>query len=866
MWQALQNFVFGALVASLVLAAIMHLVMGGIDYKATPAAHGGAGQGAGGPGEADEQASPFARAQRAAAPQLPQIDVKLGGRAVAHLSAILAAIFVVVGVGQLFRGWRLLYSTAGTIYGAGYTDVHIRLPLAYVMLAIALLLAAALVWNIWRRHQWWPVVIVVWVVAVIVLRGVVPAVYQSLIVNPNQLTKEREYIANNLAATKSAYKLNDITQQPLSAKTPLTPQKLKDNQPTLSNIRLWDPNTLVTSYRQLQELRPYYVFLDADVDRYTVNGVYRQTMLSPRELNIDGLPSQAQTWVNQHITYTHGFGVAMSAVNQVTADGSPDFLVQDVPPQSVKGLEITQPRIYYGERGTGYSLVKTKDKEFDYPGADGDVYWDYDGSGGIPISPLLNRLAFSAQFGTIKFFTTSSLESQSRIIIRNDIRTRISAAAPFLVLDSDPYMVIADGRLWWIQDAYTTTSRYPYSTPQGDLNYLRNSVKIVVDAYNGTMKFFVFDEQDPLLKTYRAAYPSLFTARSEMPQALLDHLRYPEDLFNVQAEVYSTYHVDDADVLYNKGDQWAIPENVALSGAGRMEAYYVIMRLPGAAKEEFVLMLPFVPNGRSNMISWLGARSDMPDYGKSINFTFSTSTTVFGPSQVEATINQDTEISSQRTLWGQQGSQVILGNLLVTPIEDSLLYVQPLYLQSDQTQIPQLKRVIVFYRAPAPAGGQGNAQQVVAMKPTLAEALTAAFGQSFLPGNTSGGTDTGGTGGTGGTGTGGTGTGGALSQQARDLIALASQQFDDAQAALQAGDFAGYGRQDRGSAADAARSAGPQVSRPGRPAGALLRPFITVYAGSAFGSGLQTRPRSQAGSGCRVRSLPSNDETGTLSA
>jgi len=311
----------------------------------------------------------------------------------------------------------------------------------------------------------------------------------------------------------------------------------------------------------------------------------------------------------------------------------------------------------------------------------------------------------------------------------------------------------------------------------------------VVDAYNGTMKFYVFDEQDPLLKTYRAAYPSLFTAKSAMPPALVAHLRYPEDLFDVQAEVYSTYHVDGADVLYNKGDQWAIPENVALSGAGKMQAYYVIMRLPGAAKEEFLLMLPFVPNGRSNMISWLGARSDVPAYGKSINFVFSKSTTVFGPSQVEATINQDPDVSSQRTLWGQQGSQVILGNLLVTPIEDSLLYVQPLYLQSDQTQLPQLKRVIVFYRAPAPEGGQGNAQQVVAMKPTLAEALTAAFGQSFLPGNTSGGTGGTGTGGTGGTG------GVTLNAQARALIAQAGTQFDAAQKALQAGDFAGYGSQ-----------------------------------------------------------------------
>ncbi len=791
-WQSILSFVMAALIAALVLAGIVHLIMGGIELKQTGGRGASGGGGAGDAGEAGP-ASPFARAQKATAPQLPQFDVKLGGRAVAHLSAILAAIFVVVGIGQLFKGWSLLYSTAGAIYGAGYTDVHIRLPLTYVTMAVALLLAAALVWNVWRRHQWWPLTIVVWVVVLVVLRGVVPAVYQSLIVNPNQLTKEREYISRNLAATRAAYQLNDITQTNLSPKTPLTPQKLVANQATLRNIRLWDPNTLVTSYRQLQELRPYYSFLDADVDRYTVNGVYRQTMLSPRELNIDGLPSQAQTWVNQHITYTHGYGVAMSAVNQVTSDGSPDFLVQDIPPQSVAGLEIEQPGIYYGERGTGYSLVKTKDKEFDYPGPDGDVYSTYEGSGGIPISPLLNRLAFSVHFGTIKFFTTSSIESQSRIIIRNSIQPRIAAAAPFLTLDNDPYMVISDGRLWWVQDAYTTTDNYPYSTPQSGVNYLRNSVKIVVDAYNGTMKYYVFDPTDPLLRAYQAVYPSLFTPKDQMPQALLDHVRYPEDLFNVQAEVYSTYHVDNADVLYNKGDQWAIPDNVSLSGPGRMEAYYVIMKLPDAAKEEFLLMLPFVPNGRQNMISWLGARSDMPDYGKSLNYVFSKSYTVFGPSQVEATVNQDPEISAQRTLWGQQGSSVIMGNLLVVPIEDSLLYVQPLYLQSTQTQLPQLKRVIVFYRAPAPAGGQGNAEQVVAMKPTLAEALTAAFGQSFLPGNESGGTGAGdGTGGTTGGGTGGaTGT---LSAQARALIARANNEFNAAQDALKAGDFAEYGR------------------------------------------------------------------------
>jgi uncharacterized membrane protein (UPF0182 family) len=792
MWQALQGFVFAALVVALIFTAIMHLIMGGIDFITKPAPGAQQGQ----PRTADPR-NPFGAARAPA--QIPQIDLKLGGRAVAHLSAILAAIFVVTGVGQLFRGWKLVYSTAGAVYGAGYTDVNVRLPLMYALMAIAFALAAVLVWNVWKRRQWWPLAIGVWIVALIVLRGVVPAVYQSLIVNPNQLTKEREYIANNIAATRAAYKLDEIEQQPLSPKEPLTAQKLMANQPTLRNTRLWDPNTLVTSYRQLQELRPYYAFLDADVDRYTVNGVYRQTMLSARELNIDGLPAQAQTWVNQHITYTHGFGVAMSAVNQVTNDGSPDFLVQDIPPQSVKGLEIEQPRIYYGERGTGYSLVRTKDKEFDYPGPNGDVYANYRGSGGIPISPFLNRLAFCVRFGTIKFFTTSSIESQSRIIIRNSIQERIADAAPFLALDHDPYMVIAQGRLWWVQDAYTTTDRVPYSTPQSGVNYLRNSVKIVVDAYNGTMTYFVFDPEDPLLRTYQAAYPSLFTPRDEMPQELLDHLRYPEDLFNVQAEIYASYHVDEPDVLYNKGDQWQIPDNVSLTGPGRMDAYYVIMKLPGNPKEEFLLMLPFVPNGRQNMIAWLGARSDMPGYGTALNYVFSSSYTVFGPSQVEATINQDPAISAQRTLWGQQGSQVIMGNLLVTPIEDSLLYVQPLYLQSTNTQLPQLKRVIVFYRAPAPAGGQGNAEQVVAMEPTLGEALVAAFGEAYDPGSSSGPPGAGdGTGG--GTPTPGPtpspgGTGGPVSAEARALILQANQQFEAAQTALKAGDFAEYGRQ-----------------------------------------------------------------------
>jgi len=784
-WHAVQGFVLFALLVSLVLAALMHLVLGGIDYRVK--APGVEGQ------------PPAATPTRPGAYVRSQVDVNLNGRAIAHLSGILAAVFVVVGLGQLFRAWDLLYSTAGATYGAGYTDVVVRLPLTRVTMVLAFAIAAVLVWNVWRRRQWWPVVIVVWVVALVVLRGIVPGVVQSLIVNPNQLVKEREYIANNLAATKDAYQLERGAAKPLEMKTKITPAVLKDNALTLRNIRLWDPDTLVASYRQLQQLRPYYSFVDADVDRYMIKGVYTQTMVAARELNISGLPEQAQTWVNQHITYTHGFGVAMSAVNQVTKDGSPDFLVQDVPPQSVAGLEIEQPRIYFGEVGTDYTLVKTSEREFDYPGASGDVYTEYGGTGGIPIGGALQKLAFAWRERTIKFFTASAIDGDSRVIIRNNIVDRVRTAAPFLALDGDPYMVIADKRLFWVQDAYTTTDRYPYAAPEGDLNYIRNSVKVVVDAYNGTMRFYVFDEDDPLLRTYRDIFPDLFVPADEVPDELRAHIRYPEGQFMTQARVFETYHVSDPDVLYNKGDQWQIPENVSLSDNGPMSAYYVIMRLPGAEKEQFLLILPFTPNTRPNMISWLGAQSDGAAYGQSVVYQFSEGTSVYGPAQVEAAINQDPQISAQRSLWDQQGSRVILGNLIVVPIEDSLLYVQPLYLVGEQTQLPQLKRVIVFYRMPSKSGSEGGAEQTVVMAPTLSEALVQAFGVTtpIGPPGTGGGTGGTGTGGGTGAGTGGTGagTGTGLSARALELVQQAGAQFEAAQAAQQAGDWAEYGRQ-----------------------------------------------------------------------
>jgi uncharacterized membrane protein (UPF0182 family) len=779
-WHFVQSFFVAAVIVAMLASAAMHLVLGGIEYTVGAKQRAAAGEA--------EHGGPHTAAPRGLGPRpsgaVPDINVRLQGRAVAHLSALLGLVFVLVGIGQLFKAWNLLYSKAGVVFGAGYTDVHARLPIIRIEMAICFVLAAALFVNVWRRRQYWPAAVAVWVVLLILLQGIVPALMQSLIVNPNQLAKEGSYIADNIAATRTAYNLNEIAQQPLAMNTAITTGTLATNDVTVRNIRLWDPKTLVTSYIQLQQQRPYYNFVDADVDRYTVNGVYRQTMLSPRELDISGLPATAQTWVNQHITYTHGYGVAVSAVNEFAPDGSPKFLVQDMPVQSVPGLEITEPRIYFGEIGTGYSLVKTKVQEFDYPGPS-DVYQSYQGTGGIPISSVLNRLAFGVRFGTIKFFTASAIDSDSRIIIRNNIADRLKTAAPFLKFDKDSYMVISGGRLYWIADAYTTTDLYPYSTPQGDLNYIRNSVKVVIDAYNGNMTFYAFDASDPLLRAYERIFPGMFTPAAQMPADLLKHVRYPEDYFTVQSQVFATYHVNDPSVLYNKGDQWQIPEGVALSGAGPMDPYYVILKLPGATQEEFLLMVPFVPNGRDNMVSWLGAESDPPNYGKAVNFVFGKSTTVYGPAQVEAAINQDATVSSQRTLWDQAGSTVIMGNLVIVPIEQTLLYVQPLFLQSQQTKLPQLKRVIVFYRAPSTDGSQGGGRQVVSMQPTLSAALAEIFGAAPTTPTTGGPTPPPNT---------TPGTGG-LSAQARQLIAQADQQFKAAVTAQRAGDWAEYGRQ-----------------------------------------------------------------------
>ena len=767
-WQYVYTFLFATLIATLVVTIVVRILLGGVRVTESSLA------------ASRQEGPPTLKSLR----QI--VDVRVEKGTVAHVSGLLGALFIVGGAGYLLKAWHLLYSTSGVVLGAGYTDIHVRLPLIRGLMGLAILLGIALIYNAvrGRRKFWPPIAIGVWVVALIIFMAIVPAVWQALDVNPNQLAKETPYIAANIAATRSAFDLTAISETPYSLQGDLSTAQLQANDVTISNIRLWDPEVLLPADAQLQELRPYYSFNSVSVDRYPVDKVYTQTMLAPRELNIAGLPATAQTWVNKHVTYTHGYGVTVSAVNQVASGGSPDFLVQDIPvSSSAAALGITEPRIYYGLTGSSYVLVKTKGQEFDYPGPEGDVYTTYTGSGGIPVGSFLNQLAMVVRFGDIKFFTSSDITTGSRALINRDVKSRLAAAAPFLTFDTNPYMVVDGGRLYWIADAYTTTDRYPYSQPDGSINYIRNSVKVVLDAYNGDMRFYVFDSSDPIIRTYEKIFPGMLKAEADMPAGLKAHVRYPEGFFASQARMFATYHVTDPALLYNKGNQWEIPTNVSSSQGAPLSPYYMIMRLPGQTSEEFVLILPYVPNGRSNMIAWLAAQSDPPNYGKAVSFEFPSSLNVYGPAQVEAAINQDPTISSQRTLWGQQGSSVIFGNLLTVPIGNSLLYVQPLYLQSSQTKLPQIQRIIVFYRSPSaspnlPSGQQQN----VVMAATLGEALTSIFGGAGSTGTQPG------SGGTTPTTTPGT----AVNSAVAGLIAQASAEYDKAQAALRAGDLAGF--------------------------------------------------------------------------
>ncbi len=640
---------------------------------------------------------------------------------IAHASVLLGLYFAVKAWGYWLDRYLLLYGDNGVVVGAGFTDVHVQLPILWALIALCAAAAIASFVNMRALTVRIPLISAAAVFGCAVfLAPLFTALYQRVYVKPNELKFEIPYITRNIALTREAYKLSHVVVKPFTADQTLTYQSLQDNRATIDNIRLWDWQPLLDAYAQLQEIRTYYKFHDADIDRYTLGGKYQQVMTSARELDTSLLPASAQTWVNLHVLFTHGNGVVMSPVTQTTAEGLPKFYLQDIPPTVSGGPPVKQPRIYFGEAEDNYVIVKGSTPEFDYPKGDKNVYTTYSGKAGVPIGSIGKRALFAWYFGDINILLSEYVTNDSRILFRRNIQERVRTIAPFLRLDADPYVVVSKGRLFWIQDAYTTSRWFPYSkaSDNGAENYIRNAVKVVIDAYNGTVKFYVSDPSDPIIRTYERIFPGLFQPFAAMTPDLRSHVRYPEDMFRIQAQIYRAYHMDAPEVFYNREDLWQFPRQPTGTddtGDTKMAPYYINMRLPDEKRTEFVLMLPMVPSQRENMIAWLAARCDQPGYGKLIVYTFPKEKLVYGPFQIEALINQNTEISQQISLWNQMGSRVIRGNLLVVPIENSILYVTPLYLRAQTGQLPELKRVIAVYG------------DHVVMERTLAEALAALF-------------------------------------------------------------------------------------------------------------------------------------------
>jgi uncharacterized membrane protein (UPF0182 family) len=612
----------------------------------------------------------------------------------------------------------LLTRSAGAVFGAGYTDVHVVLPGLWVALGATFALVGALVWVAATNT---PRAAILgfggYLVILLAALELVPGSFQRLIVEPNELELEMPFLQHNIALTRSAYGLDKVDVRFHTTDTKLDVAQIRENKSTIANIRIWDHRPLSQTFRQLQQIRTYYSFSDVDVDRYWIDGEYRQVMLAGRELSAD-LPGTGSSWVNQHLQYTHGYGLAMCLAAEKDDQGGPIFTIKDLPPRSASDLRVLRPEIYYGTETTSYQIVPTGIQEFNYPEGDQNAYTTYAGHGGVLLDSFWKSALFAWHQFDMSIVLSSYLSPQSRIQLWRSVQQSVSRSAPFLKLDGDPYLVIDQGRLFWIQDAYTIADGFPYSEPTADgISYIRNSVKVVVDAYEGDVRFYVIDPVDPVLRAYRAALPDLFRPLDEMSPGLLQHLRYPRDLFEVQVDKINTYHMTVPQVFYNREDVWARPQERFGGEAVQMEPYYVLMKLPGEDRLQFLLMTPVTPKNRDNMIAWIAARSDFPGYGEMIVYKLTKDNLILGPLQIEATIDQDTTISRQLTLWDQRGSHVIRGNLLVIPIDRSFLYVEPVFLLAEGTNIPQLKRVIV---------GDGNH---LAMESTLAEALQAVIGE-----------------------------------------------------------------------------------------------------------------------------------------
>jgi hypothetical protein len=599
-----------------------------------------------------------------------------------------------------------------------------------------------------------------------------PAAVQRFTVEPNELALEREFIEHNIRFTRYAYGLEDVEEFDYQLSGGLTPEDLEDNADTLDNVRLWDWRPLRSTYEQIQEIRTYYTFADVDIDRYTLDGRLRQVNLAVREMDTEQMREDARTWINQHLIYTHGYGLCLSPAGEVTQEGLPRLLVRNVPPETDSPrLEITRPEIYFGEKTSNYVIVNTMEDEFDYPSGDQNVYARYEGEAGVPMKGLLRRVAFALRFNSTPILLSNAITPESRILFHRALPDRVGTVAPMLWFDADPYPVIVEGRIVWVYDAYTWSNHFPYSRPTRGLNYIRNSVKVTIDAYTGEMAFFVVDPEDPIIYTYQSIFPDLFRPVEEMNPVLREHWRYPEQLFLIQADLYGAYHMQDPRVFYNQEDLWQTPMEVRESGETEMAPYYVTVRLPDAEEAEFMMIRPYVPAGKQNMIAWLYADSDGSDYGRLGVYNFSKEALVYGPMQVESRIDQDPAISQQLTLWNQRGSSVNRGNLIVTPVNGGLLYIEPIYLQAEASRLPELKRVVVSY------------QNRIAMANTLSEGLAQVLGPTPVAQ--------------------GPGQAPADGQQATEplpadageLARSAQSHYKAAQACLEAGDWACYGEE-----------------------------------------------------------------------
>lgn len=694
-----------------------------------------------------------------------------------HISILAAVLFLLHGWSTYLKIPNLVYSPRGVVWGASYTDVHADLPLLRLLVTVLVIGALMMIANGFTVRNRLAVAAVGLYIIMLGAYWIYPPIIQRIVVTPNEVDKERPYIEFNIAATRKAFGLDRAEERTLSGEGELTVQDLKENGGTIQNVRLWDRQPLLDSFSQLQVFRPYYRFISVDIDRYMINGEYRQTMLSPRELVSAALPTR--TWLNERFIFTHGYGLTLAPVNRVSPTGLPVLFIKDLPPTSEIDLQVTRPEIYFGEASNDYVFVNTALKEFDYPAGEDNVETTYAGQAGVPVDSFFRKLLLAIRYGSMNIMLSNDLTAGSRILLYRNIRVRLQRIAPFLRFDRDPYMVIAnDGRLYWLCDAYTVSDRYPYSEPittetndsegiENGINYIRNSVKVLIDAYHGLTRFYLADPNDPLVQTYQRAFPGMFIPLEQMPADLKAHVKFPSDLFAIQTRMFATYHMTNPQVFYNKEDKWDIPTYSSEGEEHFIEPYHMIMRLPGEPREEFLLMRPFTPRNRDNLAAWMVARMDDEHYGKLVVYRLSKQKLVFGPKQVSARINQDPEISRQLTLWDQRGSQVLLGRQVVIPINESLIYVQPLYLRAETGKIPELKRVIVAY------------QNQIAMEETLEQSLNRIFGgttaaqpttpdQPSLP---------------------------PPEASLESLAAQAKQHYDRAQDALKAGEWARYGEE-----------------------------------------------------------------------